>query len=92
MEFENIGFMGSRPDDEKAKRKPRMKDIFIIPSSNLKSISIKEKQVKEVKKVVKPVKTYKNVQKEVKIEEVKNKDKVVESMASRSIKVKKIKD
>lgn len=91
MEFENIGFMGSRPDDEKAKRKPRMKDIFIIPSSNLKSISIKEKQVKEVKKVVKPVITYKNVQKEVMVDEFKKK-KEVDTLAGRSIKVKKIKD
>jgi hypothetical protein len=91
MEFENIGFMGSRPDDEKAKRKPRMKDIFIIPSSNLKSISIKEKHVKEVKKIVKPVKIYKTVKKEVKVDEIK-KNKEVDTLASRSIKVKKIKD
>jgi hypothetical protein len=91
MEFENIGFMG-KPDD-KVKRKPKMKDIFIIPSANLKTISKKEKIVKEDKKIVKPVKTYKSFKKEVKFEEVKNKEnKVVESMASRSLKVKKIKD
>lgn len=91
MEFENIGFMGSRPDDEKAKRKPKMKDIFIIPSANLKTITKKEKQVKEVNKVVKPVKTYKTVKKEVKVEEIK-KNKEVDTLAGRSIKVKKIKD
>ena len=91
MEFQNIGLMGSRPDDEKAKRKPRMKDIFIIPSSNFKTISKKEKLVKEDKKIVKPVKVYKREKKEVKFEEFKNKDKV-DTLAGRSIKVKKIVD
>lgn len=93
MEFENIGFIGSRPDDEKAKRKPRMKDIFIIPTSNIKSISKKEKLVKDVdkiKKIIKPVTTYKTFKKEVKVEE-KNKNHV-DSIASRSLKVKKIFD
>ena len=90
MEFENIGFMGSRPD-EKEKRKPKMKDIFIIPSSNLKTISKKEKIVKEDKKIVKPVKVYKREKKEVKFEEFKNKDNV-DTLASRSIKIKKITD
>jgi 1,2-phenylacetyl-CoA epoxidase PaaB subunit len=91
MEFENIGFMGSRPDDEKAKRKPRMKDIFVIPSANLKTITKKEKHIKEDKKIVKSIKIYKREKKEVKFEEFKNKDNV-DTLASRSIKVKKIKD
>jgi hypothetical protein len=89
MEIENIGFMGK--PDEKVKRKPKMKDLFIIPSSNLKTISKKEKIVKEDKKIVKPVKVYKREKKEVKFEEFKNKDNV-DTLASRSIKIKKIKD